>query len=181
MKVLIATAACLLAGAAWAQSKPQSVVVTNPSLTVRDANAGLYTHVGQKPGRVVNLIMSGTFSAFNYFARRIDPAFGTDDGTPFTVPDGFWFVLTDIQGLVVQCTSGASLTYTLGQETHTNGDLEAQRNHIALICPGTGKVSFERHFSTGLVFGPGSKINLYVFGTDVPTVSYAQGYLVPTD
>jgi hypothetical protein len=107
MKALVVIGSFLLASAAWAQSKTQSVVVTNPVLAVQAADAGRVTHVGQRPSRVVNLLADTRTDSISYL---VDPATGLIDlasRTPFEVPAGFLFVLTDITGNAA-CAAGTS-------------------------------------------------------------------------
>ena len=175
MKALLIIGMSLLAGAAWAQqSKVQSVVVTNPSLTVQAADSGQYTHVGQKPGRIVNLRVDGRTDTFGYL---VNPATGLLDdlasNTPFQVPEGFLFVLTDIIGSGA-CTAGVSATLLLHQFVDT---VPRERTVLSAVCPDSGSVVVEGHYTTGLLFGAGSSIVVGGFRNFVDI----QGYLVPAD
>ena len=170
MKSLIAAAAFLMAGAAWAVEKPLPVIVRNPSVTVQAADAGDYSHVGQKPSRLVNLHMLASAS------HRIDPDTGImDSSTSFIVPDGFVFVLTNIQGSG-GCTPGDSVQFTV---THRNLVLNSTIDRIHLVCASNDVASFDRHYATGLVFAAGSGISVEAFNVFNHRFVTGQGYLVP--
>lgn len=169
--LLVAAVAFPVAGAAWGAEKPLPVLVKNPSVTVQAVDAGQYTHVGQKPTNVVNLRFAN-----NQPASRIDPATGFPDGIPFEVPSGFVFVLTDMHGSPI-CDPGTSLLYILLQDV---GGGRVFRDRKASTCPSTGDGSNERHYSTGLLFGAGSRL----VAAMSPTVDHflqGEGYLVPVD
>lgn len=175
MKALVVIGACLLANAAWAQQKVQSVVVTNPSLTVQAADAGRYTHVGQKPSRVVNLQVDRPTETFAYL---VDPATGLIDigsRIPFRVPDGFLFVLTDITGSSA-CPAGASIALIVYQFVAPS---LRGRDVLQAECSDFGAY-FERHYTTGLLFGAKSEI-VFVGLSHVSHLVNIQGYLVPAD
>lgn len=164
MKALVAIGACLLASTAWAQSKPQSVVVTNPSLTVQAADAGRYTHVGQRTSRFVNLYLDISGSL------PIDPATGSFDSSPFVVPEGFFLIVTDIQAFGGGCAGDAVVQFTIFQRTTAGGRIALDLYET--LCRAGGNALFERHYG-GLMLGAGAYL----------TVSHgsgrAQGYLVP--
>ncbi len=176
MKTLVVIGACLLASAAWAQSKIQSVFVTNPSLSVQAVDAGRYTHVGQKPSRIVNLLIDRRTETAGY---RVDPATGAIDtasGIPFRVPAGFLFVLTDITGST-SCNVGTTPSYAIIQ---FNAPTAIFRAALDTICPDTGTIHLERHYETGMVFGAGAQIILMGMD-DLRGFADLQGYLVPAD
>jgi hypothetical protein len=173
MKALLIIGTSLLAGSAWAQqAKVQPVVVTNPSLTVQAADSGRYTHVGQRPSRIVNLRVDSRTDTFGYL---VNPATGFLDGlatsTPFQVPAGFLFVLTDIIGSGA-CTAGVSATLVLHQFLDT---LPRERTVLNAVCPDSGSVVVQGHYTTGLLFGAGSSIVVGGFRNFVDI----HGYLVP--
>jgi hypothetical protein len=169
MRALIGGVALMVAAAAWAAEKPLPVLVKNPSVTVQAADAGQYTHLGQKSSQVVNLRFTN-----NQPASRIDPATGLPDTSPFEVPSGFVFVLTDMHGSPI-CTPGTNLLYILFQDV---GGGQVFRDRKSSACPGTGDGSNERHYSTGLLFGAGSRLVAAIS----PTTDHfllGEGYLVP--
>ena len=114
--------------------------------TFTDANAGKYTHVGQMPANVVNLRLYGEIAPI-----RIDPV--TGDTSTFQIPVGFMFVLTDVQGNAA-CVAGSSVSFEIRQLFPPS--VNEQRDTGALVCSSVGHVSFERHYTTGLLFGPGT-------------------------
>lgn len=171
MRISISVLALLAAGAAWGAEKPLPVLVKNPSVTVQAADAGEYTHVGQIPAYVVNLSFAN-----NQAARRIDPATGNAESSPFEVPAGFVFVLTDIHGSPI-CTPGESVLYILLQNVAGS---QVFRDRKASTCPGTGDGSNERHYSTGLLFGAGSRLVAAMSPTSDHFLM-GEGYLVPVE
>ncbi len=153
------------------------VSVTNPPTTqqvsgtvdIGNSDADKYTHVGQKPSKLVNLRLGFPGSL------RINPSTGNGEG--FSIPDGFVFVLTDVQGSI-NCTAGELLTVHIGAGNR-------DRNEIRLGCPGTGWATFERRYSTGLIFNSDSSasgVGLYgqLVGGGISDL-WAQGYFVPAD
>lgn len=167
MKVLLAIAACLLASAAWAQQKVTPVVVTNPALTVQAADAGRYTHVGQRASRIVNLRTQA-----DGFAYRVDPATGLIEQTQqFQVPEGFALVLTDVASRFSSCTAGSIWSFVIFQWINGSNPIRAA---ITSTCSSAGDFFVERHYATGIVFGAGSEIRTNALGT-----VEIEGYLVP--
>lgn len=166
MKSLVIIFTCLMASAAWAQQKTTPVVVTNPSLTVQAADAGRSTHVGQRPGRIVNLRVDGID------AYRVDPDTGVlDRSQPFQVPDGFAFVLTDVATRYSGCTAGRVWSFVIMQWVNGSNPIRAV---VTTTCSADGEFFAERHYTTGILFGAGSSIRTNALGTvDI------EGYLVP--
>ncbi len=139
------------------------------TVDVGNSDADKYTHVGQKPSQLVNLLL-GDLSSL-----RVDPSTGHTEG--FSIPNGSVFVLTDIE-ISIQCTAGESLRVHVGA-----GDRD--RSTIRLVCPDVGWANFDRHYSTGLVFNSdsfASGVGLYgqVIGGGLREVA-AEGYFVPAD
>jgi hypothetical protein len=154
-----------------ASTNPNPIVnIGNVPLPVNDVNTGKYTHVGQKPSNVVNLITVG-----GGLTARVDPATGYSVGEIFKVPDGSVLVLTDTQGYSA-CTAGTNELVELD-----NGSAQGfVRSILTLVCPSTGVASFDRHYNTGLLFGAGSEVSLTLDGGS-NVFMYAQGYLVPAN
>ena len=121
--------------------------MTNPPLTVQDADADLYTHVGQKPGRIVNFRVDTRTDTFGYLVNPIESG---------------------------ACTAGVSATLLLYQFVDT---IPRERTVLSAVCPDSGSVVVDSHYTTGLLFGAGSSIVVGGFRNFVDI----QGYLVPAD
>jgi hypothetical protein len=179
MKLSAAVLAFIVSGSALAADRPLPVSVSNVPLSVRgavtDADAGKYTHVGQKPDRVVNLAFYQVDTNFFIAPFRIDPVTGAPEATQFRVPAGFVFVLTDVQGRMV-CRVGIVNEFYLYASTPPYGQVMRDWSG-ELTCPEGGNGRLERHYGTGLVFSAGT--SLWVAVDSLETVLWAQGYLVP--
>lgn len=193
--VVLALLAVVAPTAAQAQSRPVVTVINtdaNPVVTritnavvpitvsnadpipVQDADAGEYTHVGQKPSRLV------TVSASANGATLIGP--DTAGGPLFVVPAGFRFVLTDIEWSA-NCTNDNYVSFSLVRERPAGG---LDRPIRALTPCDSGVAIFERHYTTGQAFGAGQQFTAegFVYGTSTPVQAVnaqIHGYFVPVD
>jgi|SRR5215472_10209883 len=141
--------------------------------TFKDANAGKYTHVGQMPGNIVNLSLYGELPPTRFDPVTFDPATGGE--TTFQIPVGFMFVLTDVQGTAA-CIAGSSVSFEIRQAFPPSVDV--LRDTGELVCSSAGHVSFERHYTTGLLFGPGTR-PLAPIGAIQNVEIHGEGYLIP--
>jgi len=174
MKAFWVVGLFLATGAALAADRPLPVLIKNPSVLVQDAAAGEYTHVGQKPSQLVELGLNRTFEG------RVDPQ--TGGTTSFVVPDGFLFVLTDIQW-EASCTNGTLVHFSLVRHKPSGTSDGPVRG--AAVCE-VGEAHFERHYTTGELFGEGQSFRVdAVFGLSATPAegvfASVQGYLVPAD
>ena len=193
--VVLTTLVAITPTVAQAQSRPVVTVVNtdaNPVVTritnavvpitvsnadpipIQDADGGEYTHVGQKPSRLVTLSASANAAAL------IGP--DTAGGPLFVVPTGFRFVLTDIEWSA-NCTNDNYVSFSLSRERPAGG---LDRPIRALTPCDSGVAVFERHYTTGQVFGAGQQFTAegFVFGTSTPVQgvnAQIHGYLVPVD
>jgi hypothetical protein len=154
---------------------PVEVSNTDPiPVSLQDAGTDEFTHVGQKPSRLVSLNLNRDAGS------RIEPQNG--NGTDFVVPAGFLFVLTDIQWEAA-CSPDNLINFTLVRH-QVSGTFDRPVRGSAM-CHG-GSAHFERHYTTGEVFGEEQSFTVdAVFGLSAtPTVGVfaeAHGYLVPAD
>lgn len=184
LKIAVALLALGIVGSIVFEANTQAASSnTNPVVTIgnvplpvtgsiADANAGKYTHVGQKANQIVMLRFAN-----NEAAKRIDLATGYP-ADEFEVPAGFVFVLTDLHGNAV-CTPGQAIGYLLFQKTaNTVNSVIRDRNWT--VCNAIGDTGVSRHLTTGMLFPAGARIETALSPT-VDNFLWAEGYLVPAN
>lgn len=145
------------------------------AITFQDADAGALTHVGQKPSRLVDLSVTR-----NGTSRHNQQSSGAPS---FVVPEGYSVVVTDIE-LSANCTNDVFYTIDLWRQ-FPNGSRSVVIREEGVQCK-FSKLLFERHYTTGMVFGAGQffGVDAYTLFGNEPT-SFVRGdllgYLVPED
>ena len=180
LKIAVVLFAVVILGSIFFFRTPTQAASSNPifnignvPLPVTDTNAGKYTHTGQKADRLVVLRF-----LHNEAASRIDLATGFEQ--PFEVPANFVFILTDIHGNTVR-NQGTTVGYFLSQKTPKNVE-SVLRDLNWTACNSVGETGLVRHFTTGMPFIAGARIEItFSANSNISNKYWGEGYLVPAN